>query len=361
MAALLIAHKSRGDIALNALLPRTASRVAAILRQDRTMGPTKRERWTEDEVLALPPGENDAFERKAGALLGDRDWREKLAKALSALANSGGGSLIIGIHDDGATFDGVDPMVGKTSRSEWFEQTVPHLLSYPLDDFRIHVVEPASATAIPAGKQVIVIDVGDSRLAPHQSVEDRRYYQRVGGHSVRAPHFYLETLRSRLVGPALSIKLAEVELAEKGLYGNGDLDMKLKLVFRARFSVKNEGRVAAYKWRVISEHPSRCPHPRTNDRCPFCTLSRPPGGLSGIPLDDTLLPSLGEDRFTHFETVLRSKWGDRVAVRAELDEFAKSGWAIGFRVVSETSPGELKEEEILKRMDLDWLAARIVA
>ena len=69
----------------------------------------KRERWTEADVLALTAGEPDFFDRKSGALLEDREYREKIAKALSAFANSGGGSLILGMCDDGR-FDGVDPM-----------------------------------------------------------------------------------------------------------------------------------------------------------------------------------------------------------------------------------------------------------
>ena len=71
----------------------------------------KREQWTEDEVAALPSGEHDYFDRKAGALLdADRNnLLDVLAKEGSAFANSGGGHLILGVADDG-NFDGV-PLV----------------------------------------------------------------------------------------------------------------------------------------------------------------------------------------------------------------------------------------------------------
>lgn len=68
-------------------LPLKRSQLAAILMQEGSMG-YLRERWTEAEVLNLPTGEHDYFDRKAGRLLDDGHWRTILAKAVSALANS---------------------------------------------------------------------------------------------------------------------------------------------------------------------------------------------------------------------------------------------------------------------------------
>jgi hypothetical protein len=60
--------------------------------------------WTEDDVLSLPLGENDAFERKGAALLDltlpqarEDSVRDELAKQLSAFANTGGGQIIYGL------------------------------------------------------------------------------------------------------------------------------------------------------------------------------------------------------------------------------------------------------------------------
>jgi predicted HTH transcriptional regulator len=78
-----------------------------------------------------------------------------MAKALSAFANSGGGHLIIGVADDGS-FDGVEPFQGRTPTREWLEQVIPSLLSYPLEDFRVHQVEPSSPSAIPRGKVLVL-------------------------------------------------------------------------------------------------------------------------------------------------------------------------------------------------------------
>ena len=88
------------------------------------------------------------------------------------------------------------------------EQAIPNLLSYPLQDFRVHEVDPATPTSIPTGNVVIVIDVGDSEHAPHQDTFTKLYYHRVSGHSVRAPHLYLESLRLREKYPSREIVCA---------------------------------------------------------------------------------------------------------------------------------------------------------
>lgn len=172
------------------------------------MNGTKKERWSEEEILSLPAGELDYFDRKSGAIINEPDFQKKLAKALSAFANSGGGYLILGVKDDG-TIDGV-PKVrkGRTSTREWLEQAIPNLLSYPLQDFRVHEADPSTPTTIPAGKVVIVIDVGDSERAPHQDTFTKLYYHRVSGHSEPAPHLYLESLRLREKYPSREIACA---------------------------------------------------------------------------------------------------------------------------------------------------------
>jgi hypothetical protein len=173
----------------------------------------KRERWTEDEVLNLPSGELDYFDRKSGAILKEPDFLKKLAKALSAFANSGGGHLVLGVKDDG-TPDGVPKIhtgksgKGRGSTKDWLERTIPELLGYPLQDFRVHEVDPSTSTAIPAGNVLIVIDVGDSELAPHQDTFTKIYYHRVSGNSVPAPHLYLEGLRLRAKYPSREIVCA---------------------------------------------------------------------------------------------------------------------------------------------------------
>ena len=101
----------------------------------------KRERWTEADLDELPAEEPDVFDRKAGELVGDSQGKflASVANAISAFANSGGGSLILGVEDDG-TLDGLPPLVGRTAMRDWVEQKIPQLLDYPLADFRVHTV-----------------------------------------------------------------------------------------------------------------------------------------------------------------------------------------------------------------------------
>jgi hypothetical protein len=184
-----------------------------------------RDRWKEEDVLDLPRGEQNYFERKSGDIINKGTFDDDLAKALSAFANSGGGHLIIGVTDAG-TFDGVPAVLkGRTKTKDWLEQRIPRLLDYSLQEFRVHEVVPGDPTTIPSGKVVIVVDVGDSPLAPHQVANKHVYYYRAGGRSEPAPHFFLDLLWGRqnrypgqkvarawldsVISPALSILSGE--------------------------------------------------------------------------------------------------------------------------------------------------------
>ncbi|RWO28657.1 MAG: ATP-binding protein [Mesorhizobium sp.] len=136
----------------------------------------KRESWSEQDILDLPPEESDDFDRKGGRLFDEVEDKvlTTIAKALSAFANSGGGSLVLGVKDDGS-IDGIPAMKGRATIRDWLEQKAPHLLDYPLADFRVHTVLRGEQSQIPIGREIIVIDVGDSAAAPHQSARDHLY------------------------------------------------------------------------------------------------------------------------------------------------------------------------------------------
>jgi len=256
-----------------------------------------RQLWTEADVLALPVGEHDWFERKAGALYDLKDLggiRAGLAKASSAFANTGGGSLVLGIEDDSTTFDGLPPTHGSTPTREWIEQLVPNLVSYPLVEFRVHEVQPDSAaTTIPSGRVVIVVDVGDSPTAPHQcdygggGAQKYMYYMRQGGHSVPAPHHIVELIRQRLTAPVLTAELLSIRLRKAGIVESaGAAFAHLEIVMQ----LSNEGRVAAYKWQLQASHITGVPSGREGDfewrREQFPVSD----SASGIRLDQTILP-----------------------------------------------------------------------
>ena len=337
---------------------RTASNLTALTRQNKAMSTTKKERWTEVEVLALPAGEHDYFDRKSGLLLADQDFRKDLAKALSAFANSGGGHLLLGVKNDGS-FDGVEPYKNKTPTREWLEQVVQNLLSYPLEDFRVHEVESSSPSVIPQGRVVIVIDVGDSVMAPHQtSTKPYTYYYRAGGHSESAPHFYLETLRNRLTNPLLKAELIEVGHVNIKREANEWLFVSMNLTFR----ITNAGRVAAYKWALIINYHNGGPDNRTNDyvfqRHEFLGVG---GGRSGIRVDPTILPSLSETEVLPFGVYLRpTKSWDSETIRAEFESMIPQTFRLGYRIVTETSPGEVIETSFGDVLDYPEILKRIL-
>lgn len=342
---LLTLVKRKAQPATRALRSWYRSRWAttAIERQSVELNVVKRERWTEADVDALPAGEHDYFERKSGQLFAESgELLGKLAKTVSAMANSGGGHIVLGVDDSGAP-DGVPTMQGSTSVRDWLEQKIPHLVVYPLADFRVHIVEPSALSRIPAGRQVIVIDIGDSTLAPHQCAHgggDARkyvYYYRQAGRSEPAPHFYLELLRQRLVAPALTAELvalapAKARRAEDGFF----------LATRLGFLVKNTGRVAAYKWQLQVTEMGGHPASRVADYR-FCLADYPPGWSmdGGIRVDDTILPgcALREDKDLGLH--LRPGSREYEAFRSEIETLL---WPVtlGVRLATEVSPGQVE-------------------
>ena len=320
------------------------------------MSGIKKERWTEAQVIALPAGEHDYFDRKSGTLLNDADFRLKCAKALSAFANSGGGHLLIGVRDDG-TFDGVAPLRGHTPTREWMEQIIPGLTTYPLQDFRVHEVEPATPTTIPQNTVVLVIDVGDSALAPHQATPNKTYYYREGSHSKPAPHFYLETLRNRLVRPSLQATLTKIHATH-----SAQIDGGLFIETELEFTIKNQGRVAAYKWALsideMDGHKYGCEEDYKFSYSGFPTRR---GSRGGIRIDDTILPSLVLIEKRDFGVQLRPQSLSKEHLIAEMREMISPDFELRFRIVSETSPGELSGTKLAELFDYNTFCESLLA
>ncbi len=314
------------------------------------MSGIKKEQWTESQVVALPAGEHNYFDRKSGDLLTGSDFRLKCAKALSAFANSGGGHLVLGVRDDG-TFDGVAPLRGHTPTREWIEQIIPGLLSYPLEDFRVHEVVPATPSAITSGTVIIVIDVGDSALAPHQAAPNKTYYYREGGHSKPAPHFYLETLRNRLVRPSLEAELTGIDVTRANKFNDG---VFVEMVLN--FQITNKGRVAAYKWELSIDEMSGHFDGREDDyKFSFSSFPVPMKGLrkSSIRIDDTILPSLALNEKRDFGLQLRPTSLSKEHLIEDLRTTISAEFKLNFRVVSETSPGELRSKALADLIDYE--------
>jgi hypothetical protein len=308
----------------------------------------KKELWTEAELIALSQEENDAFERKSGRLSEDTGkFLDALAKALSAFANSGGGHLIIGVEDDGS-LTGIDPFLKKEPIRDWLEQKIPGLLDYALSDFRVHTVVPAADTNIPEGKIVIVVDVGDSALAPHQSKRDKFYYHRSAGRSVPASHFYLDLLRQRLASPDLKFHIDDVSVVNSKEYEEG-----IFVYFKVKFIVENCGRVAAYKWGLT---PRSLHHP-DNKIFPFVFFGENNFPVlksenSSISIDDTILP--GHSRY-HTEEIgitFRPERKDEEAIERSLVHVVRD-LGVTYKLATEMSPGEPTLISIFEKLNIN--------
>jgi len=300
----------------------------------------KRTTWTENEIDELPLGENNEFDRKSG-LLFDRnrgDFFNTIGKELSAFANSGGGHLLLGVKDDGCP-DGLPPLIGHTSIKDWLEQKIPNLVDYPLSDFRVHIVARSVPSRVPIDREVVVIDIGDSALAPHQSVGDRKYYYRSAGRSEPAPHFYLELLRQRLTNPTLEFALEEVNLADASQIDDG-IFLETKMVFL----IKNTGRIAAYKWGLFLNTLLNIPDDREKDY--FVGAGSFPVNKRrdrSIRMDDTILPGgeIPETRDLGF--MLRPQTLSKEHLLVEIVNMI-SNIGVECQLATETSPGQLKSQ-----------------
>src|SRR2546428_2738772 len=103
------------------------------------------ETWNEDDVLALPLGENDTFERKGSKLLdltlpGVRESNvlNELAKQLSAFSNIGGGRIFYRVADDGTVDNGGVALSVKGSTKEWVGDIVPTLTEFQIVGFNVY-------------------------------------------------------------------------------------------------------------------------------------------------------------------------------------------------------------------------------
>ncbi|MHB8868885.1 MAG: AlbA family DNA-binding domain-containing protein [Thermoleophilia bacterium] len=312
----------------------------------------KRKKWTETEVAALPHGEHDYFERKSGQLFDEPGLLGKLAKTLSALANSGGGHMVLGVDDEGVP-DGVPFKRGRTPTREWLEQQIPNLLAYPLSDFRVHVVERSTPSNIPADRDVIVVDVGDSALAPHQCLQDAggarkyTYYYRQAGHSVPAPHFHLELLRQRLVNPVIEVSFQSLSIQDAYR-----VDKDVFLETRLLFEVRNTGRVAAYKWALILRGLENIPEGREIDYC-FDVNEYPKKQRRDVSMriDDTLLPACTLSEDVHMGVMLRPQCESAECLMAEIEHMI-ADVVVRYQVATETSPGETVELELGPGLDV---------
>jgi len=204
--------------------------------------------WTEDDVLALPSGESDRFERKGVRLLDltrpevtQDKVMDGLAPQLSAFANTGGGQIIYGVSDAGGVEDGGIPLIvkGRQSTKDWLEDIIPNLTDPEILGFNVYEIRgKASESSIAADRALYVVDIPDSERAPHQSRRDDKYYVRLGSKSRPASHRLIEDIRNRTRHPKVEIHNPKIFHAVYTLKEESDED---DLELWLEVGVKNSG------------------------------------------------------------------------------------------------------------------------
>ena len=175
--------------------------------------------WDEAYILSLPVGEFDWLEVKGRRSLdltlpnvAESAVLETLSKELSALANSGGGTLVYGLSDPKpgdvewhVDNGGVAVGVKRNGTREWLETVIPHQMEPALERFNVYAVPPsAPQSQIGAGRALFVIEIPDSQQAPHQAT-DKRYYARVGSRARPIGHRLIVDIMNRRQHPKLEL------------------------------------------------------------------------------------------------------------------------------------------------------------
>src|ERR1043166_2436932 len=124
--------------------------------------------------------EGVTLEYKSSSILIDRD-ANTVCKTVSALANSAGGTFIIGIEMKNLVPVRIDDGTPGASKRDWIYQTI-NGGTFPAVEV-IDILEFQTPTGT-----IYVIEVPPSPQAPHQS-KDRKYYKRRGSHSEVMEHY----------------------------------------------------------------------------------------------------------------------------------------------------------------------------
>ncbi len=173
--------------------------------------------WDEEYLLNLPMGEFDWLEVKGRRGLDltlsnvdENDVKSNISKAISAFANSGGGTLLFGLLNPNSKWQvddgGIDLAVKKPSTREWLEDIIPTLVDFPLTSFNVYAVQRKNDNSqIAEGRGVFVIEIPDSEQAPHQAT-DNKYYVRVGGKSRPIGHRLVADILGRRSYPKIQLE-----------------------------------------------------------------------------------------------------------------------------------------------------------
>lgn len=134
----------------------------------------------------IPEGVN--LEYKGSSILIRPDINS-VCKTISALANSVGGTFIIGIETKNLIPIRIDDGVPGPSKRDWIYQIINGGTFPAVEAVEIQELQTTTGA-------IYVIEVPASPQAPHQS-NDNKYYKRRGSHSEVMEHYEIEDVRNR--------------------------------------------------------------------------------------------------------------------------------------------------------------------
>ncbi|CBW25695.1 conserved hypothetical protein [Halobacteriovorax marinus SJ] len=153
--------------------------------------------------------------------------RKNLGKGLSGFANSAGGVLVFGVKEEGDDLL-LDPINEVRSFDQKIQENINRLTSYNVPE----VISKIITEGENSGYVAVLIPKSD--LAPHQLIQDKKYYRRSGESFKPMEHYELENMFGRAPKPVLVPDI----IIERN--GGSSTHHDYKLIF----GIRNNGRLA---------------------------------------------------------------------------------------------------------------------
>lgn len=167
--------------------------------------------WQDVEgLLTSQIRESEVVEYKeANNVFSDKgNFRQELAKDVSAFANSDGGVLVFGVKTHATDKTLPEAITGIIdSNIESFDRLVNANIRKDIKGITKRVISKGDGSL-----KVMVVNIPQSEDAPHQSLIDKKYYIRRLAQSEPMEHYLVELMFGRRFGPVLDLN---VELVGK--------------------------------------------------------------------------------------------------------------------------------------------------
>lgn len=184
-------------------------------------------------------GESLNMEYKgAGALKKDESSKAKITKSISAFANSDGGVLIYGIHEEDQQPKSISYIDGNIFTNEWLEQIIGNIHR----KIKVEII-PVRLNG-DLSKTIYVVRIPESPDAPHMA-SDGKYYRRMNFQVVPMEEYEVRNLYNRRDTAELSL----ADIYHMRYAGPNDKDNSVHS-FELLFSVENNCKVVEKEYKM---------------------------------------------------------------------------------------------------------------